>query len=136
MTVCSFVGVILIARPEFLFGDHAASNPSEERATPVERLTSVASEGSCSRSDTNLTLFYSAALMGVLASTATCEPVATAHCISLTSRRSYGTPRDWKTSTHSPFSQFFCLTMCAWFYIRVCRTEIPSPKEPLNHIVG
>ncbi|KAF8258680.1 hypothetical protein EI94DRAFT_1753930 [Lactarius quietus] len=52
--LCSFVGVVLIARPEFLFGNHASSNPGEEQATPAERLTSVA-----------------AALMGVLSATAT-----------------------------------------------------------------
>ncbi|KAF8260012.1 hypothetical protein EI94DRAFT_944170 [Lactarius quietus] len=44
--LCSFVGVVLIARPEFLFGNHASSNPGEEQATPAERLTSVASERS------------------------------------------------------------------------------------------
>jgi len=52
--LCSFIGVILIARPEFLFGGHASSNPSEELATPTERLTSV-----------------TAALIGVLSATCT-----------------------------------------------------------------
>ena len=43
-TVCSFVGVILIARPQFLFGGlKMLSDPSE--ITPTQRMLSVMSEG-------------------------------------------------------------------------------------------
>ncbi len=48
------------------------------------------------------------------------------YCTSLTSRRSHGSPCNWKTSTHSPFSYILRFAMCARFYIRVCRTKIPS----------
>ncbi|KAH8987213.1 hypothetical protein EDB92DRAFT_1818055 [Lactarius akahatsu] len=44
--LCSFLGVVLIARPQFLFGSQAFSDPSEELVTPAQRMTSIASEGS------------------------------------------------------------------------------------------
>jgi drug/metabolite transporter (DMT)-like permease len=41
--LCSFLGVVLIARPQFLFGSQAFSDPSGELelATPTQRMTSV-----------------------------------------------------------------------------------------------
>lgn len=42
-TVCSFVGVILIARPRFLFGSiQMVTDPSD--VTPTQRMLSVVSE--------------------------------------------------------------------------------------------
>ncbi|KAH9036484.1 drug/metabolite transporter [Lactarius pseudohatsudake] len=49
----SFLGVVLIARPQFLFGSQAFSDPSEELVTPAQRMISIA-----------------AALIGVLGATA------------------------------------------------------------------
>ncbi|KAH9052765.1 integral membrane protein DUF6 [Lactarius vividus] len=51
--LCSFLGVVLIARPQFLFGSQAFSDPSEELVTPAQRMISIA-----------------AALIGVLGATA------------------------------------------------------------------
>lgn len=58
--VCSLVGVVLIARPTFIFG--AAALPVDggvgvERGTPAERLGAVG-----------------VALIGVLGATGACEP--------------------------------------------------------------
>jgi hypothetical protein len=40
-TVCSFAGVVLIARPEFLFGHVAHAAASAEKGTPAQRLVAV-----------------------------------------------------------------------------------------------
>ena len=53
-----------------------------------------------------------------------------AHCVSLACYRSHGSPCDWKTNTHSPFSYSLSFAVCSGFYIRVCRAKIP--EEPLN----
>lgn len=42
VTVCSFFGVILIARPQFLFGSPHSDQPMVD--TPAERMISVTSE--------------------------------------------------------------------------------------------
>ena len=43
--VCSFFGVILIARPQFLFG--SSNGDRSEVVTPGQRILSVVSVGSC-----------------------------------------------------------------------------------------
>ncbi len=50
---------------------------------------------------------------------------------SLTFRRSYRPPCDWKTSTHFPFSYVLRLAMCVRFNIRVCFPR-SSSQELLN----
>ncbi|KAI9450017.1 hypothetical protein BJY52DRAFT_1304849 [Lactarius psammicola] len=52
--LCSFLGVVLIARPQFLFGSQAFSDPPKELVTPAQRMISI-----------------TAALIGVLGATAT-----------------------------------------------------------------
>ena len=71
--VFSFVGVMLIARPPFLFGSpQTVLDPS--KVTPTQRMLSVMSEVSHSLDqNTKLTFLCSAALIGVAGATCACE---------------------------------------------------------------
>ena len=63
--------MILIARPAVLFG-HPPVNKSDVVA-PAQRMISVTSDATVPLVDVFLILFRSAALIGVVASTGSCE---------------------------------------------------------------
>lgn len=71
MIVCSFLGIILISRPEFLFG----GLPDLTQVTPTQRMLSVMSEkiSSISQKSVSHCCILSLALIGVLGLTGNCE---------------------------------------------------------------
>jgi hypothetical protein len=71
-SVCSFCGVILIARPQVLFGG-PQENPSEEVITSGQRMISVMLGRLCPSRRNCTHRFHRAALIGVLGGTGSCE---------------------------------------------------------------
>jgi hypothetical protein len=71
-SVCSFCGVILIARPQVLFGG-SQDNPSEEVITSGQRMISVTLGCFCQSRRYCTHRFHRAALIGVLGGTGSCE---------------------------------------------------------------
>jgi hypothetical protein len=116
-SVCSFCGVILIARPQVLFGS-PPENPSEEVVTSGQRLFSV-TLGSLYSSRRYCThRFHRAALIGVLGGTGSCEssgrPPSLPRLSSCSHRHT--PPCDWKASACTSCSLFLRFAMCIDFY--------------------
>ena len=82
MIVCSFLGVVLISRPEFLFG--GMPDPTPSHVTPTQRMLSVMSEFFFPFPEIRLTLLHSLALVGVLGLSGNCEFAVSTDYISLT----------------------------------------------------
>jgi hypothetical protein len=137
MSVCGFSGVILIARPQALFG--ATSKSPLDGVTPGQRMISITSGPIVPvADDTFLILPSSAALIGVVAATGSCEFGLCRLCPLPYPRRSrrYATPCDWKTSTCAPRQHLLLCAMRIAFHNRVCSAlSFVSLKGPvLTHL--
>ena len=120
MLVCSFFGVILIARPPFLFG--GLKGNQSEVVTPGQRMLSISSEGPCLISRCSFSCYcivlLSSASWGrqVLVSLRSASLI---HAfISLHHRHAH--PRNWETSTYASLPLVLLFTMCPGFHDSVC----------------
>lgn len=128
--VLSFFGVVLIARPEFLFGQNSNSTvlvdgheaPSAEKGTPTQRLIAVG----CVHPTSVLTLpnlLHSVALLGVLGGTG----ARTSRC--LVSYETLTGSSDINTSDRPPSTSsslcliFFCLVLYRISDRNACSTD-------------
>jgi hypothetical protein len=76
ITVFSLFGVVLIARPAFLFGNTLPTGSDTDKlevGTPAQRLMAVGCVGSFSILFIILTSYFSVALVGVLGATGACQ---------------------------------------------------------------
>ena|ERR1700677_4245246 len=125
VSVCSFFGVILIARPQFLFGSPHSDQPMVD--TPAERMISVTSEIYAS-----LHIFISCCsavrrlspllLLPVPVSLVYANVVPT--FISVYSLR-HTHPCNREPSTCNPLCHFFLFAKCAGLCNRVCTLLLP-----------
>lgn len=115
-SVCSFGGVILIARPQVLFGA-PLENPSEV-VTSGQRMFSVTLGASVRLADTVLIRFHRAALIGVLGGTGSCESGSRPPSLPRLSSCSHRhTPTcDWKASACTSCALFLRFAMCIDFH--------------------
>lgn len=117
-SVCSFCGVILIARPQALFGG-TQENPSEEVVTSGQRMISVTLGDLCSSRRYRTHRFHRAALIGVLGGTGSCES-STSRLVSLIHPPHRHTPPSyWKASACTSCSLLLRFAMCTDFHDRV-----------------
>jgi hypothetical protein len=118
--VCSFCGVILIARPQVLFGG-LQENPSEEVVTSGQRMISVTLGSLCLSRRYCTHRFHRAALIGVLGGTGSCEsssrPPSLPRLSSCSHRHT--PPSDWKASACTSCCLFLRFAMCIDFHDRV-----------------
>jgi hypothetical protein len=118
--VSSFFGVLLIARPQSLFGGLQDNLP--DAVTSGERMQSVMSARHCLTSQDFFSYYYSAGLIGVLGATASCESLCylSSTAIYLFFELRHPHPCDRKTGTSSSRSRFLLFGMCSHFFNRVC----------------
>jgi len=127
-SVCSFCGVILIARPQVLFGA-PQENPSEV-VTSGQRMISVTLGGLCSSADSTVLIgFHRAALIGVLGGTGSCESSSRRPCLPRLSSCSHRhtPPCDWKASACTSCSLFLRFAMCIDFHDMVRSAPLLAP---------
>ena len=128
MLVCSFFGVILIARPPFLFG--SPSGNQSEVVTPRQRMLSISLEGPCPIFRCSFSCYCTVLLSS--ASWGRRLPVSL-HSIFLTHafislHHRHPSPRNRETSSYASLSLVLLFAMCPRFYDRV-RPLFPFLKD-------